>query len=522
MASSQLQCLDEQHVNPCLTESLPQFVYSEGQRRALEALLSDGPSAYAHCLEEEGLRPFLSAAEAHSLLAGARPFRPSDTPGQQEDEELLEGPNGRELTRLSTANWSLTYWPTQSDAPPPFLALGWPEEGMWKGITRAAVYTNPPAEGAPTIKELVRRLLQNAQQVIAIVMDQFTDVDIFIDLVDTSRLRKIPVYVLLDQLNLPLFMAMARATNTNLWLLEHMRVRVLAGCSFCSRNGLTVDGSVKERFLLVDAEKVVTGSYSFTWTDARLHRHLATLLTGQVVDAFDREFRTLYASSRPLPQEALLNGTLMNPPSLLAGALGSSGAVQIPTSLGNPPPFFPAALVKTGTTVTQFHHLPGTPGNPGHSPTQPLRNPGDPGNLSPFAHRVASRRIVHPEPLPPSWAPLAGHRMPLGRPGVSPALSDILRNLRRARTTMENGPKGSRSLWNLSALSQLAGAPSLGKGSSVDPLELGEDAKTRLTKTLPTPAATLMRHRRVQKEEEEEGGKGTQPPAGAGAEGILP
>lgn len=60
---------------------------------------------------------------------------------------------------------SLTYWPGQSEEPAPVLRLGWPEDGAWKGITRAQLYTQPPSEGHPPLKELVRREIQAAHKV---------------------------------------------------------------------------------------------------------------------------------------------------------------------------------------------------------------------------------------------------------------------------------------------------------------------------------------------------------------------
>lgn len=38
--------------------------------------------------------------------------------------------------------------------------------------------------------------------------------------------------------------------------------------------------------------------FSFTWSDARLYRGLVTLLIGEIVDVFSREFRILYAFFR--------------------------------------------------------------------------------------------------------------------------------------------------------------------------------------------------------------------------------
>lgn len=48
-------------------------------------------------------------------------------------------------------------------------------------------------------------------QVIALVMDIFSDVDIFCDLLEASHKRKVPVYILLDEKNLSYFTDMCNA-----------------------------------------------------------------------------------------------------------------------------------------------------------------------------------------------------------------------------------------------------------------------------------------------------------------------
>lgn len=70
-----------------------------------------------------------------------------------------------------------------------------------------------------------------------------------------------------------------------------------------------VVGEMKDKFLLVDLHTVIHGSYSLTWTDAHLHRQLITILSGPVVDSFDREFRILFAASVPVPDTWRVAGT---------------------------------------------------------------------------------------------------------------------------------------------------------------------------------------------------------------------
>lgn len=50
-------------------------------------------------------------------------------------------------------------------------------------------------------------------QVIALVMDIFTDLDLFCDLLEASLKRKVPVYILLDEKNLSCFIDMCNTLD---------------------------------------------------------------------------------------------------------------------------------------------------------------------------------------------------------------------------------------------------------------------------------------------------------------------
>lgn len=50
-------------------------------------------------------------------------------------------------------------------------------------------------------------------KVIAVVMDMFTDVDIFRDLLDVSFKKRVSVYVLLERTALPHFLSMCQRAN---------------------------------------------------------------------------------------------------------------------------------------------------------------------------------------------------------------------------------------------------------------------------------------------------------------------
>ncbi|ELW47167.1 Protein FAM83E [Tupaia chinensis] len=254
MAASQLAVLES--VEPGagvlpLTEASPAFLYSEGERLALEALLSEGVEAFRACMQHEGLRPFLSGDEVQGLAATAEDWTvSSQEPG---------GPEGAAATDRDES--SLTYWPGQTEEPAPVLRLGWPEDSAWKGITRAQLYTQPPGEGQPPLKELVRQEIQAAHKLVAVVMDVFTDPDLLSDLVVAATRRWVPVYLLLDRQHLPAFLALARQLAVNPWATENLDVRVVRGCSFQSRWRRQVSGHVREKFVLLDGDRVISGSY---------------------------------------------------------------------------------------------------------------------------------------------------------------------------------------------------------------------------------------------------------------------
>ncbi|XP_060946043.1 protein FAM83G-like isoform X2 [Limanda limanda] len=284
MALSQLQCLDEQHVNLRVHEAKVNFLYCEDQRLALEALLQDGREALGALQRARGLRGFLSDPEMEALSAGVQPYDPGAEllPGDPEDGD---------------PPLSLQYWPELSDTSVPQMDLGWPEAASYRGVTRATVYAQPPMEGQTHIKEVVRKMIAQAQKVIAVVMDVFTDVDIFRDLLDAGFKRRVSVYILLERTSLPHFLSMCQRANMHAGQLKHLRVRCSEGTEFCTRSCSRVKGQLGHRFMFIDGDKALSGSYSFTWMSSRLDRNLVTVVTGQAVDSFDTLFRFLYATS---------------------------------------------------------------------------------------------------------------------------------------------------------------------------------------------------------------------------------
>ncbi|MED6271012.1 hypothetical protein CHARACLAT_016051 [Characodon lateralis] len=344
MALSQIQCLDDHHVNWRISESKPEFFYSEDQRLALEVLITKGRDAFTDYVQKHGVREFLSERELERVTRTTEAYRPG-----YEHHQRLETSGPGNLTpgpveEAEDGEVSLAYWPDRSEASVANLDLGWPEASSYRGVTRVTVYTHPPTEGHTHIKEVVRKSIASAQKVIAVVMDVFTDVDIFRDLLDASYKRKIPVYIILDLAAVPCFLSMCARADMHRGHLKNLRVRCCGGLEFFARSAHKVRGSLNEKFLLVDGDRAISGSYSFTWSSSRLDRNLVTVITGQVVETFDTQFRELYLMSRgvslnkvPLADEPI--------PDPLPQAVPAPVSASVARKLINPK----YALVTTGT-----------------------------------------------------------------------------------------------------------------------------------------------------------------------------
>lgn len=152
MPNSREQSLDEDVVFLPVSESSPQFIYCEKERRAVERLLSSGPEAFYSSIGTELPGCFLSPEEVCQISSWAQDYRFKAPP---------------EVTQSSTPpeDSSSTYFPPNSDIPTPDLELGWPEKDPWPVKGNVTVHTNPPAEGDPPIREIIRRHLQQASKV---------------------------------------------------------------------------------------------------------------------------------------------------------------------------------------------------------------------------------------------------------------------------------------------------------------------------------------------------------------------
>ncbi|XP_048860112.1 protein FAM83H-like [Brienomyrus brachyistius] len=271
--------------NPFAPNYLPPH-YREEYRLAIDALVEHDLEGYYNFLQRAGVVDFLSQLEVERIRNTVQ------APRQIAQPELLyleSEPDGS----------SDTYWPVHSDLEAPCLDLGWPMNQGFIGPTEVTTLVNPSDPEMPSIKEQARQLIRGANQVIAVAMDMFTDVDIFSDLLDAAA-RRVAVYILLDEQNAHYFSTMVTNCRVNLEMVQSMRVRTVSGSTYFCCTGKSFKGQMMDRFLMVDCRAVLSGNYSFMWTFEKIHRCIAHLFLGELVITFDEEFRILYAQSEPL------------------------------------------------------------------------------------------------------------------------------------------------------------------------------------------------------------------------------
>nr|XP_046240629.1 protein FAM83D [Scatophagus argus] len=319
MALSQL--LDDSPLRPGPKHTEADDLYNERHRLALEELLSGGLDNFLDFLMKERIPSFLSDDEIQRIRSAAVPPRCASLHGEDHAVE--------QSLSSSLDCSSVTYFPEVSDVEPPLLEMGWPAftAGSYRGVTRAVAHFQPSyGECIYSCKEAARRMIKSAKEVIAIVTDSLTDLDIFKDLQEACTLRRVPVYILLDQSSAPAFLKMCRNVGVRLDDLRQMRVRIITGTTYYMRSGARITGKVHERFMLIDGNRVATGSYRFNWTDGKLNSSNLIELSGQITEKFDEEFRILYAQSLPVntrgPPSARNSG-IYEPP-LLKHSVNSS------------------------------------------------------------------------------------------------------------------------------------------------------------------------------------------------------
>uniref|UniRef100_A0A674NKK9 Protein FAM83B-like n=1 Tax=Takifugu rubripes TaxID=31033 RepID=A0A674NKK9_TAKRU len=279
------------HLSSLAEEDNPMYIqphYKESYRLAIYALLCGGREAYEEFLRAEQISPFLSDEEILFML---------------ENGELPDVEDDFEMKRTMDTGAQSTYFPSESDEEVPDLELGWPEVSLEASDTSISLLFNPPRINTPSIKEVVRKQIQDARQVIAIAMDVFTDVDIFKEII-TATLRGVAVYILLDDSHFSSFLAMSLRVGINQQHIERLhlfklniRVRTVQGQQYHCQSGMKFHGALEQKFILIDCQTVLYGTYSYTWTCEKINLSMALVITGQLVSSYDEEFRRLFARS---------------------------------------------------------------------------------------------------------------------------------------------------------------------------------------------------------------------------------
>ncbi|KAM5315655.1 protein FAM83H isoform 1-T1 [Glossophaga mutica] len=308
--------------NPLAPGYLPPH-YKEYYRLAVDALAEGGPEAYSRFLASEGAPAFLCPEELDHVTRHLQPPQhvTHDPPEGSPPSVDMDGSSG-------------TYWPVNSDQAVPELDLGWPLTFGFQG-TEVTTLVQPPPPDSPSIKDEARRMIRSAQQVVAVVMDMFTDVDLLGEVLEAAA-RRVPVYILLDEMNAQHFLDMADKCRVNLHHVDFLRVRTVAGPTYYCRTGKSFKGNVKEKFLLVDCAVVMSGSYSFMWSFEKIHRSLAHVFQGELVSSFDEEFRILFAQSEPLVPTA---GALARMDAYALAPYSGAGPLMGVPGTGAPTPF---------------------------------------------------------------------------------------------------------------------------------------------------------------------------------------
>ncbi|XP_072458668.1 protein FAM83H isoform X1 [Notamacropus eugenii] len=323
--------------NPLAPDYLPPH-YKEYYRLALDALAEGGAEAYRRFLADEGAPDFLCPDElAHVSRHLQQPQHAS------RENATTQGSASGSLPQadgdVDMDGSSGTYWPVNSDLAVPELDLGWPMTFGFQG-TEVTTLVQPPPPDNPSIKDEARRMIRAAQQVVAIVMDMFTDVDLLSEVLEAAA-RRVPVYILLDEMNAQHFLDMAEKCRVNLHHVDFLRVRTVSGPTYYCRTGKSFKGHVKEKFLLVDCAVVLSGSYSFMWSFEKIHRSIAHVFQGELVSSFDEEFRILFAQSEPLiPAAGALALALTHADTYALTPYGGAGPLM-GAPMGGPGSFFP-------------------------------------------------------------------------------------------------------------------------------------------------------------------------------------
>ncbi|KAM7127098.1 protein FAM83C [Molossus nigricans] len=395
----------EELKRPWWWESSPLVLqHSEAARLAADALLERGEAAYLRVITEERELPFLSTLDVDYMTSHV-------CGGPEVGEAQGQEASGPDRLSLLSEVTSGTYFPMASDIDPPDLDLGWPEIPQATGFSPTQAVVHFQRDKTKNIKDLLRFLFSQAHKVVAVVMDLFTDMELLCDLMEASSRRGVPVYLLLAQENLSHFLEMCYKMDLNGGHLPNMRVRSTRGDTYCSKAGRRFTGQALEKFVIIDCEQVVAGSYSFTWLCSQAHTSMVLHLRGRIVEDFDREFRCLYAESRPVEGFCGSEDPRAPRPPPVALAFGPSN----PSPMSSSPSSCSVSSVKHSPLIGRSSYL-ALPGDGGCSDTG--MGSSSPG---PACRKASGQPSLQRQLSDPNHGSSAGlNRANLGKMGASP------------------------------------------------------------------------------------------------------
>ena len=131
--------------------------YKETYRLAIDRLVSDGRDSYQEFLKGERIGSFLSEDELLFITSNAEQLPPQKHTEEKDEPSDSQSSSG-------------TYWPLHSDVDTPDLDLGWPDVIHENLQTNIDLLFHPPRQNNPSIKDMIRKLIQDARQVINSVL----------------------------------------------------------------------------------------------------------------------------------------------------------------------------------------------------------------------------------------------------------------------------------------------------------------------------------------------------------------
>ncbi|XP_001381220.2 protein FAM83A [Monodelphis domestica] len=338
------------------------FSHNESARLAVDALLDGGPEAYHAALGKEGEVDFLSSVEARYIQDNTKePYYAQEPLGDAEP-----GPRASD----ASSGQSGTYFPVQSEGSEPAVLHTWSEahKPYLKDKASATVYFQTDKHN--NIRDLIRRCISRTSQVLLILMDVFTDTEIFCDVLEAANKRGVFVCVLLNQCGVKLFREMCEKAEILDSHLKNISIRSVEGETYCAKSGKKFSGQIQEKFIISDWRYVLSGSYSFSWLCGQVHRNFLSKFTGQPVELFEEEFRHLYASSKPVMGQR------------------SPGLVR---------PLRP----RGGSTFPQDSFTDSSCPSSDHTPSDPFSDPSASGDAHHRSHTVSSGTSSPSAPNPP-------------------------------------------------------------------------------------------------------------------------